>query len=143
MATRGFKVIETIELPPNKVWSILTDWAHASAWMGPVEEIAPAGGGAVQEGTKLRFKARGGEHESTVIAFDPPNRIELTSTQSGITAAYDYRLREVDGRTEITLNATCTATGWIRLMHPLIAYMMKRVDSKQLAALKRIAESTA
>ncbi len=83
------------------------------------------------------------QRESTVTALHPPNRVELTSTASGVTAAYDYRLRGIDGHTEITLDAACTATGWILPLHPLISYVMKRVDSKQLAALKRVAESKA
>lgn len=139
MTSRGFKVAETIDLPAEALWNVLTDWARAPEWMGPVEYIAVADGGTTRANATLRFGSRGAERESTITTFDPPRQLALTSTQSGVTAVYQYHLREVGERTEITLEATCTASGLIRLLHPLIGYLMKRADSGQLAALKRTA----
>ncbi len=139
---RGFHAEETIGRPADEVWQTLTDFDGASRWMGPVEAIEVVGGGALQQGAELAFTARGGEHRSTVTAFEPGKRLEMTSTQSGVTAVYDYRLEPAQGGTRVTLDAACTATGWIRLIHPLINYMMKRVDGEQITALKTVIEKS-
>ena len=140
--SRGFHAEEVINRPTDQVWQTLTDLPGAGRWMGPVEAIDVVGGGALEQGARRAFKARGGEHHSTVTAFEPGRRLEMTSTQSGVTAVYDYRLQPATGGTRVTLDAACTATGWIRLIHPLINYMMKRIDGNQITALKDVIEST-
>ena len=86
-------------------------------------------------------RARGAERESQVSALDEGKRLVLTSTQGGVTAIYDYRLVPTANGTQITLDAACNATGWWKLVHPLIAFAMKKADSPQLARLKSVVEN--
>ena len=92
--------------------------------------------GPLQVGTRFTFKSRGKDHETRVTALEPGARIELTSTQGGVTAVYAYGVRPNGDGTVVTLEAVCSATGWWKLIHPLIAFAMKKSDSSQLANLK-------
>lgn len=133
--TRGFHVAEQIDARPEEVWSALTDFTNARRWMNGVEEMVQETSGALGLGTRFRFRSRGHVHHTVVTEFVPGQKIALTSTQGGITATYIYSVLPSDRGSTITLNATCTAKGYWKLVHPLIAYAMKRADSRQLANL--------
>ena len=132
----GFSVKETIERPPEQVWVYLTDFSHAREWMTGVEEMSQINQGPIVVGSRFRFKARGKERESEITALEPGKRIALTSTQGGVTATYTYSLASAGEGTEVTLNATCKATGFWKLLHPLIVFAMKQSDSSHLPKLK-------
>ncbi len=132
----GFRVTETIERPPEQVWVYLTDFSHAREWMTGVEEMSQINQGPIEVGPRFRFKARGKERESEVTALEPGRRIALTSTQGGVTATDVYSLAPIGNSTEVTLNAVCEATGFWKLIHPIIVFAMKKSDSSHLARLK-------
>lgn len=134
--SEGFRVEETIDLRPEIVWDYLTDFGHAKQWMTGVDEMTQLTQGAVEVGTRLKFKSRGKERESRVTAFEPGKRIALTSTQGGVTATYTYSLVSVGDSTEVTLDAVCRAAGLWKLLHPVIVLAMKKSDSSHLAQLK-------
>lgn len=137
----GFEATVHIARAPEEVWAHLTDWARASEWMNGVEEVRPAGDGPPGEGTRILFRSRGSERESTIVGWSPPELLALRSRQGGMTATYEYSCApEADG-TRLSLHARCEASGlgW-RLAGPLIQLLMKRADSGQVAALKRVLE---
>lgn len=138
----GFRATEHIAHSPEAVWACLTDWRRAPEWMNGIEQMQAIGAEPVGEGTRLAFRARGAARESTIVAWSPPRRLILRSTQGGITATYAYTLEPEDGGTRLTLSARCEARGlgW-RLASPLIRHLMKRSDSGQVAALKRLVEA--
>ena len=132
----GFVVQETIAAAPNAVWAYLTDFSKAKAWMTGVEDMRSLDDGPLAIGTRLQFKSRGKLRDSRVTALDPGRRIALTSTQGGVTATYTYALEPAKEGTEITLHAACTATGFWKLLHPVIVMAMRKSDSSHLANLK-------
>ena len=137
----GFEATALIARPVDEVWAALTDWRRAPEWMSGIDGMA-ADGAATGEGTRLVFRSRGAERESTVVGWSPPNRLALQSVQGGVTALYEYACEPADGGTRLTLRAGCRAEGlgW-RLALPLIGVLMKRADSGQVSALKRLIES--
>lgn len=132
----GFTVVETIERSPEDVWAYLTDFSHAKQWMTGVEEMTKVTQGSIKLGTCFRFKSRGKERESHVTAFEPGKLIALKSTQGGVTATYTYCLVSAGDGTQVRLNAVCRATGFWKLLHPIIVIAMKKSDSNHLAQLK-------
>ena len=132
----GFNVKETIGRPPEEVWAYLTDFSHVKEWMTGVEEMTQITQGPLNVGSRFRFKARGKARESEVTAWEPGKCIALTSTQGGVTATYTYSLVSTDDGTEITLHAVCRATGFWKLLHPIIVFAMKKSDSSHLAKIK-------
>lgn len=140
----GFQATERIAGSREEVWACLTNWQRAPEWMKGIEEMRALTDGPVGEGTRLVFRSRGAERETTVVAWAPPHRLALRSQQGGMTATYEYTCEPEDRGTRLTLRARCEAQGfgW-RLASPLIGFLMKRADSGQVMALKRLVEQPA
>ncbi len=77
-----FTVQETIARPVEEVWDALTDWGRAAQWMG-TGDLRPVAPGPVGPGTRLAFEARGTEHQSEIVTWEPTKRLALRSTQGG------------------------------------------------------------
>ncbi|MCY4527593.1 MAG: SRPBCC family protein [Chloroflexi bacterium] len=138
--TRTLSVEEEIQRPADEVWERLTDWDNASKWMPGVESMAADG--ETTTGTKLAFRARGGERSSAIVHCDSGTSIVLRSVQGGVTADYRYEVLDIDGRsTRVTLVADCHIEGlWLRLVSPLIRIAIRSTDGKQLKLLKAMIE---
>lgn len=138
----AFRVAVHIDRPAEEVWAELTDWSAASRWMVS-GELRPLGDAQVGEGSRLAFESRGKTHESEVVAWEPPKRLALQSTQSGMTALYEYRCEPgASGGSDVTLDARCWGNGLVwKLLAPLIGYAMQRADSGQLTKLKTLIEA--
>jgi len=132
----GFTAKTTLDHTPVEVWAYLTDLDNAPEWMRGVDALEQTTPGPLQAGSSLRFKSRGKVRESRVTALIPCERLALTSTQGGITATYTYLLAPDGDGTELTLEATCTATGPWTLLRPLIAFAMKQSDASHVTNLK-------
>ena len=132
----GFTVNERLDHAPAKVWAYLTDFDNAPEWMTSIGEFTQATQGHLEVGTQFSFKARGKARETRVTALEPGKLIALTSTQGGVTATYTYSVAPVGDGAEVTLKAVCEATGFWKLLHPVIVFAMKKSDSSQLANLK-------
>jgi len=131
-----FEVEERIAAPTDVVWRHLSDPALMAAWMPGIEDMHSRDGGPLQTGSELAFRARGAERSSSVAAFDPERLIALQSTQGAFTATYRYGLLANGSATVVTLRADCVASGWMRLLAPLIRVLIRRADSGQLARLR-------
>ena len=134
--SKGFSVKETIDQPKAVVWDFLTDFNKADKWMTGVDQMKQISDGPIKTGTRLSFVARGKERETRVTALDSGKMIALTSTQGGVTATYTYSLESENNRTLIKLDAVCEATGFWKLLHPVIVIAMKKSDSSHLVKLK-------
>ncbi len=132
----GFTVKDTIAATPQEVWDYLTDFSNAKAWMTGVDDMTQVTQGPLEVGTRYEFKSRGKTRESHVSALDRGKRVALTSTQGGVTATYTYSLDPVGDGTQVMLHAVCKATGLWKLLHPIIAFAMKKSDSSHIANLK-------
>lgn len=137
---KGFSVQEHVSASPETAWRYLTDVAKADEWMPGIDHMTVPAGGALQTGSVLVFNARGKDREARVTALEEAKKFALTSTQGGVTATYEYVLTPAPDGTDITLNAHCVATGFWRLLHPVIVMAMKKADSPQLANLKAFIE---
>ncbi len=137
---RGFRVQERIPATPETVWRYLTDADKAGEWMPGVDGFTLSGGGTLQTGSVLVFRARGKDREASVTVLEEARRFALTSTQGGVTATYEYVLAPIPDGAEVTLNARCNATGMWKLIHPVIVMAMKKADSPQLSNLKALIE---
>lgn len=132
--SRAFTVTEVIDRPVDQVWRVLTDWDRAPKWMTGVDEIRIAG-------DTLYFRARGRERTSAISALRPGESVTLTSVQGGVRADYTYTVVGDGTATRATLVADCVTSGplW-RLAGPALRAVIRRTDSGQLAALKRLVE---
>ncbi len=132
----SFMVEEVIAAPTGLVWKHLSDPTGMSRWMAGIEAMRSADGKPLATGSELIFTARGAERSSRVLECRRGEVLVLQSVQGRVTATYRYRLEDQGEATRVSLQADCVATGWVRLVAPLIGVLMRRADSSQLAALK-------
>ena len=142
---RGFHVTATIDRPQSDVWAFMTDLTNAPAWMKGIERIAPLTDNAMRAGARFHTVSnaggRGIARETELAVWEPMSRFALKFEQSGISAVYEYCCTADGGRTKVALDARCTARGIVwRLLHPLIAHMMRRHDGDQLERLRQVLE---
>ena len=137
----GFAVSERIDRPPSEVWNCLTDLERAPRWMKGIAMIALDEDGPLRVGTVYRFRVKGLSDQlkkGTVTGLVPGRELHLSSTQGRVAADYTYRLEPDGNGTAISLTASCTVDGPLRLVAPLISVMMKHFDGGQLRDLKRL-----
>lgn len=131
----AFTATEIIDRPADQVWQVLTDWSRAAEWMPGVAAVRV-------DGDTLWFTARGRERSSEITDVRPGSSVTLTSVQGGVHAAYKYTVVASGASTATTLVATLATSGPWRLAAPLLRVLVKRADGGQLAALKRVIESS-
>lgn len=138
-----FFVTETIARPLPEVWSFATDWSRAATWMNGVDSLRLDGDGPTKEGSELVFVARGKERRSTIVRWDPPNSFELQSVQGNATANYTYRFEAVsEGCTKAQLWGVCEFRGALKLMGPLLRWIIEKTDGGQMRDLSAAMDGT-
>ena len=137
---KTISVSETIDRPPDEVWSVLTDWPGAVRWMNGIESMSIDG--ETVEGAHVRFHTRGQDRDSVITHCEPGRSITLRSQQGSVTADYRYSIEAVgDSSSRVSLEAECQFSGLLyRLLGPLIGFAIRRTDGGQVAALKRVIE---
>ena len=137
--SQAFASHETINLPPDAVWTRLTDWSAAPDWMPGVSDSKAEGTLAV--GTQLRFTARGKERVCEVTELAAGRSITLTSRVGRTRADYRYSLTPLGGgSTGLDLVATVTTDGAMKLLAPVIRKAIAREDAVQLTNFKKSIE---
>lgn len=133
--TTAFTASATIERPAAEVWTRLTDWPAAPAWMPGVDSIRV-------HGAELTFRARGRDRTGRVEIVEPGRTVVVHSAQGGVTAAYTYTCEPDGSRTRVTLTADCRAGGVWRPFAGLLRAALRRADGGQIDALKQAIETT-
>ena len=116
---------------------MLTDWDRAGEWMNGIDWIRADG--PLEPGTQLLFHSRGKERPSEIAAIDPGRSLTLRSVQGPVGADYTYTVSAAGDGTRLELVADCTITGPMKLLSPLLRWVVKRTDGNQPADLKTVA----
>jgi uncharacterized protein YndB with AHSA1/START domain len=133
----AFEDRTVISADRTAVWAALTDWQRAGRWMPGVDGMTLDG--PLRVGGRLRYRARGKERSSQIVAVDQGRSISLESRQGGVRSVYDYRLDDgPDGSLEtvVSLAAGVETSGPMRLLGPTIRSAIAKEDGAQLARLK-------
>lgn len=131
-----FTATEKIAAPASVVWRYFADPEAMGRWMPGIDAMHSRDDRPLGPGSEIVFVARGAERTSWVETCQPERELTLRSTQGPVTATYRYRLEPEDGATRVTLQARCNAKGLVKIVMPLIAIAIRRVDGKQLVALR-------
>jgi len=132
----AFAAEATIDRPVQEVFARLTDWPRAAEWMPGVESVRA-------DGDVLTVHARGKDRTSRITAYEPGRSVTLTSVQGGVRADYAYTCEPAGTGTRVSLRADCVTSGAWKLVGGLIRSAIRRADSGQLDALKRVVEAGA
>ena len=138
-----FRAEELIRRDATTIWRHLTVPELMARWMSSVKELRSEDGQPLQRGSTYVFTAATGAHSrAQVVECDPERLIALRSVQAGFTATYRYGIQPNGDGCRVTLEANCSASGFARLLAPLIRPLIRRTDGDQVREIKRIVESS-
>jgi hypothetical protein len=87
----------TIAAAPEAAWAVLTAIEEWPSWNPAITSVSFEG--ALDEGSKFRWKAGPGTIRSTIRDLDAPWRIAWTGTSFGIKAIHVHTLERLNGGT--------------------------------------------
>lgn len=126
--------------PPEAVWEVLADFGALAHWVPEVEHSCLLHGGSPGVGTVRRVQVGRTTLLETVTAWSPPEQLayDITGLPSVLRhVSNDWRLRAVDGGTEVTVTASVDAGPRPpqRLIARLVAQRMATTSDQMLAGL--------
>jgi len=122
------------------VWRTLTDLDAWPRWKSSVQQMRFAG--SLIPGASFTWKAGRLTIASTLQEVEPPVTIGWTGSTTGIAAVDVYRLREVDGGTEVTQEESWSGL-LPRIARPLLRRTLKSTLERDLQSLRTEAERRA
>jgi len=134
-----------VHAPPSRVWRLLVEPAERARWLTSMRE-EPSEGGPLTLGTRIpgRRTAPGSRshYASVVTRLDEGRALELTLHRNHDPAGKGgYALEPAEGGTRVTAFAEYELTGLLKLLGPAIATGLQQELERDLASLKRVAES--
>ena len=140
---------QRIDAPIEVVFDCVDDDEKIRQWIPEVVEITYPDGEdrANPIGTRFKQKLKEGgriaEYDGEVIAYDKPRHLGITLGNPSFQVEVHYRLSPVgDAATQLDYDCQLSFAGWFyRLMGFLFFWLTKSIVRKQMAALKRLAET--
>ncbi|MEI5906682.1 SRPBCC family protein [Bacillus spongiae] len=118
---------------PDNVWASFIELEqNASKWMPGISSLRKTTDGPIQKGTEFTSYSRGKQQVTKVTDFQDHYRLTLTTIQGNFRADYTYTFKAENRATSVTLQATCSAKGVMKLLSPIIRYAIKKTDGRQL-----------
>ena len=134
-----------IDRPAADVFAFVTDPDRLPEWQ--TNTVSSVADGPMAVGTRLRevHRAAGGKEVRSVVevAEFEPGRVFALRVVEGTPIHLRITLDPADGGTRMTFRAHGELTGALRLAQPLLARVLKRQFSEQLATLSRVLEPAA
>ena len=144
--TRLHERIET-PLPIDETFDFIADFANAMHWDPGVATSERIDAGPVGLGARyrlgVRMRGRVVPMEYRITAFEPPHRVVLTGTGSGIDAVDEITFATVAGGTSIDYTADIRLQGALGLIQPLLGRAFAKLASDALGGMQRALDERA
>ena len=138
--------IET-SLPLHDTFVFVSDFANSHLWDPGVETAARIGAGPVGVGARYRLGVRMGPRiapmEYRVTTFEPPHRVVLAGSGSGVSAIDDIRFEITDRGTRVEYQADIRLHGLARLVEPFAGRTFRRIAQDARDGLQRTLDERA
>jgi len=132
--------IETA-LPIEEAFAYVADFANSQEWdpgVATAERIDP---GPVGIGSRYRLGVRMGrrvaEMEYRISVFEPPFRVLLTGSGSGVDAVDDIRFERVENGTVVDYTADIKLGGALGLVQPLLGRAFANLGRNAVDGMQR------
>ena len=132
--------IETT-LPIEAAFAYVADFANAQEWDPGVETAERIDDGPVGVGARYRLGVHLGGRvapmEYEIAAFEPPSRVVLTGSGSGVSAVDEIRFERAGTGTRIDYTAEIRLGGLLRLIQPFLGGAFRNVAQKAADGMRR------
>jgi dehydrogenase/reductase SDR family protein 12 len=144
--TRLHEQIETA-LPIEATFPFIADFANSEVWDPGVSTALRIGDGPVGVGTRYRLGVHLGRRvapmEYQITVFEPPNRVVLAGSGSGVSAVDEIRFERSGRGTRIDYVADIRLEGRLRLIQPFLGGAFARLARNAAGGMLRVLDERA
>jgi len=131
----------TTTLPIEEAFAYLADFVNSAEWDPGVATAERIGSEEAGIGARYRLGIRRGDSvvpmEYRVLAFEPPRRIVLEGSGSGVTATDEISFERSDAGTIVEYTADIRLDGLRRLAEPFLGGMFRRIAADASDGIRR------
>jgi carbon monoxide dehydrogenase subunit G len=134
-------------LPVDEVFAFVADFANAQRWDPGVATSVRTSDGPVGQGSRfrlgVRMRGRVVPMDYRITAFEPPRRVVLTGTGSGVHAVDDIRFEATHAGTRIDYVADIRLRGLMRLAAPFAGGALAKIARDARDGMQRALDQLA
>lgn len=135
----------TILRPVSEVFAYTADLRNEPSWDMEVEAVPLSAGALARRGepNPVTFRPFLGEQEGTLTIVEAvlDARLRLEAVYAGLTSQITYVYTPMPGGTSFTRLVDVRPVGMLRLLAPLIAWRISRINRRDVWNLKRLLEA--
>lgn len=134
-------------LPIEDVFDYVADFANSMEWDPGVATAERLGDGPVGLGSRFRLGVRLGPRvapmEYRISAFEPPTRVVLVGSGSGVSAVDEIRLARIATGTGLDYTADIRLGGILRLIQPFLGATFAAIGRNASDGMQRTLDAQA
>ena len=134
-------------LPIEDVFAYVADFANSREWDPGVAAAERLDGGPVGLGSHFRLGVRLGPRvapmEYRISVFEPPTRVVLVGSGSGVSAVDDIRFERVAAGTRVDYTADIRLEGARRLIQPFLGRAFASIGRNAADGMQRTLDARA
>jgi carbon monoxide dehydrogenase subunit G len=134
-------------LPIEDVFDYIADFANSREWDPGVATAERLDAGPVGLGTRFRLGVRVGPRvapmEYHISVFEPPTRVVLVGSGSGVSSVDDIRLGRLGTMTRLDYSADIRLAGILRLIEPFLGGTFANIGRNAAEGMQRTLDAQA
>jgi carbon monoxide dehydrogenase subunit G len=134
-------------LPIEEAFSYLADFANSQEWDPGVAHARRIGEGPVGVGARYELGVRKGNDvapmEYRITTYEPPHRVVLVGSGSGVEATDEIRFERQGDETVVDYTADINLTGLLRLVQPFIGGTFRTIAENAADGISRTLDARA
>jgi hypothetical protein len=134
-------------LPIEDTFAFVADFANSAVWDPGVATAERLDVGAVGLGSRFRLGVRLGGRiapmEYRIAVFEPPTRVLLIGSGSGVAAEDDIRFGRIAGGTRVDYTADIRLAGLLGLIQPLLGRAFATLGRNAVGGMQRTLDARA
>jgi dehydrogenase/reductase SDR family member 12 len=128
-------------LPIEEAFAYLADFANSEEWDPGVDSARRVGDGPVGVGARYQLGVRQGDRvvpmEYRITQYEPPSRVVLVGSGSGIQATDEIRFEPKGDETVVDYTADIVLTGVLRLVQPFLGGTFRKIAENASDGIER------
>ena len=134
-------------LPIDEVFGYVADFANSAEWDPGVATAEWLDDGPLGLGSRFRLGIRLGRRVGTmeyrISVFEPPTRVVLVGSGSGVSAVDEIRLERLATGTRLDYTADIRLGGVLRLLEPFLGEAFAKIGRNAVDGMQRTLDAQA
>ena len=135
-------VVEDINVPPERAFDLMADVRNEETWNNQVSETSLESPEPIGQGARFRTVNRGRPYTGTITEYQRPQRLVFDVTGDQMDIQGQMRFTPMTDGTRLEADFDMAPKGFMKVMFPVMAPLVRRDFPKQIASFKRFCESS-